>query len=60
MDRARNRLVAHAVYAEPRSPRGNRLPKAIRRELERLAAWRGADGIEVGNAPDSWRSVLAA
>ncbi len=42
MDRKRDTLVAHAVHAEPKVPRGKRLPKAIRRELERLAAWRGA------------------
>jgi uncharacterized protein len=41
-------------------PRGKRLPRAIRRELERLAAWRGASEIEVRTAPDAWRPVLAA
>ncbi len=58
MDRKRNVLVAPAVHAEPKVPRGARLPKAIRRELERLAAWRGATGIEVLSAPDAWRPVL--
>jgi uncharacterized protein len=51
--------VAHAVHAEPRVPRGRRLPQAIRRELERLAAWRGATAFEVRAAPDAWRPVLA-
>ena len=60
MDRKRDTLVAHAVHAEPKPPRGRRLPKAIRRELERLAAWRGASDIEVRSAPDAWRAVLAA
>jgi len=60
MDRSRGTLVAHAVHAEPKVPRGKRLPLAIRRELERLAAWRGATGIEVGAAPDAWRPILAA
>jgi uncharacterized protein YcaQ len=58
MDRKRGVLVAPAVYAEPNVPRGARLPKAIRRELERLAAWRGASDIEVQVAPDAWRPVL--
>lgn len=58
MDRKRNVLVAPAVHAEPKVPRGARLPKAIRRELERLAAWRGASDIEVQVAPDAWRPVL--
>jgi uncharacterized protein YcaQ len=60
MDRKRNVLVAREVYAEPKVPRGQRLPKAIRRELERLAAWRGAAGIEVLAAPPEWLGVLAA
>jgi uncharacterized protein YcaQ len=60
MDRKRNVLVAREVYAEPKVPRGQRLPKAIRRELERLAAWRGATGIEVLAAPPEWLGVLAA
>jgi uncharacterized protein YcaQ len=60
IDRARDTLVAHAVHAEPRVPRGARLPRAIRRELERLAAWRGVSGVEVRVAPDAWRSVLAS
>ena len=60
MDRERNVLVAREVYAEPKVPRGQRLPKAIRRELERLAAWRGAVGIDVLAAPPNWLEVLAA
>ncbi len=54
MDRKRNALVAHAVHAEPNVPRGKRLPQAIRRELERLAAWRGATNVEVLAAPAAW------
>jgi hypothetical protein len=59
LDRKANRLIAHAVHAEPRVPRGRRLPQAIRRELERLAKWRGATALEVRAAPDAWRPVLA-
>ncbi len=60
MDRKRNVLVAREVFAETRVPRGKRLPKAIRRELERLAKWRGARDIEVLAAPPEWLEVLAA
>ena len=57
MDRKRNVLVALAVHAEPDAPRGEAaLPKAIRRELERLAAWRGAADIEVQTAP-AWKPL---
>ncbi|MBE2318963.1 YcaQ family DNA glycosylase [Solirubrobacter sp. CPCC 204708] len=59
MDRKRDTLVAHTVHAEPKVPRGARLPKAIRRELERLAAWRGAANLEIHAAPEAWRSTFA-
>lgn len=59
MDRKRNTLVAHAVHAEPKLPRGLRLPRAIARELERLAAWRGATNVEVLAAPEAWRPAFS-
>ncbi len=60
IDRKTKTLVALAIHAEPNVPRGKRLPQAIRRELERLAAWRGATALEVREAPSAWRPVLAA
>ena len=51
IDRKRSVLSAIAVHKEPDAPRGKRLPQAIRKELERLAAWRGATGIEVLAGP---------
>jgi uncharacterized protein YcaQ len=60
IDRARDVLVAHAIHAEPRVPRGARLPRAIGRELERLAAWRACSGVEVRSAPSAWSAVLEA
>jgi uncharacterized protein YcaQ len=59
LDRKRDTLVAHALHAEPKVPRGQRLPKAIARELEQLAAWRGATNVEVLTAPDAWRPAFA-
>jgi uncharacterized protein len=47
IDRRAGRLIVHALHAEPGLRRGMRLPRAIRRELERLASWRGAREIEV-------------
>ena len=58
-DRKANGLVVNAVHAEPRVPLGKRLSQAIRRELERLANWRGATSLEVRAAPDAWLPVLA-
>jgi uncharacterized protein len=60
IDRKAARLKVRAVHAEPGLRAGARLPKAIRRELERLATWRAAKEIEVGLAPDAWRQHLAA
>jgi uncharacterized protein YcaQ len=60
MDRKRGVLQAIEVHKEPRTPRGKRLPDAIRRELERLAAWRGATAIEVLKGPPEWLGTLAA
>jgi uncharacterized protein YcaQ len=60
LDRRAGRLIAHAVHAEPGLRRGERLPRAIRRELERLAAWRGAAEVEVRAVPDAWRRALIA
>ena len=60
MDRQRGVLVALAAHKEPGVRRGARLPKAIRRELERLAVWRGASGVEVLEAPDEWRAALSS
>jgi uncharacterized protein YcaQ len=59
IDRKAKRLNVLAMHAEPGLRAGARLPKAIRRELERLAAWRGAKEIEVGAAPGAWRQHLA-
>jgi uncharacterized protein YcaQ len=59
IDRKQGRLIVHAVHAEPGLRAGARLPQAIRRELERLAAWRGATEVEVREAPAAWRQQLA-
>jgi uncharacterized protein YcaQ len=58
MDRKAARLKVLSVHAEPGLRKGARLPKAIRRELERLAKWRGATEIEIGEAPMAWRPYL--
>jgi uncharacterized protein len=60
IDRRRNALNVLALHKEPDTPRAKRLPRAIRRELERLAAWRGATAIDIHAAPDEWKPILAA
>jgi uncharacterized protein YcaQ len=54
IDRRANRLVAHAIHREPDAPRGKAVARSIRRELERLATWQGADDLELGEVPDAW------
>jgi uncharacterized protein YcaQ len=59
IDRKQGRLIVHALYAEPGLRAGARLPRAIGRELRRLAAWRGASEVELRTAPDAWRRHVA-
>jgi uncharacterized protein len=58
-DRKAGRLVAHAVHREPGGPRGDAAPRAIRRELEKLAAWQGATELELHGVPPEWKVGLA-
>jgi uncharacterized protein YcaQ len=60
VDRRRGRLVVHAAHAEPGASRRVGPARALRRELERLAGWREVGEIEVREAPERWRAVLAA
>ena len=59
IDRKASRLNVLSVHAEPGLRAGERLPKAIRRELERLATWRGATDVAVHSVPDKWRAALS-
>jgi uncharacterized protein len=59
MDRRAGRLVAHAVHREPDAPRGKAVARAIRAELERLAAWQGASDIELRTVPEAWKPALS-
>ena len=59
VDRRAGRLVATAVHRETGAPNGRAAGAAVRRELERLAAWRGATEIELGSVPEAWREGLA-
>jgi uncharacterized protein YcaQ len=54
VDRKAARLVAHAVHREPDAPRGKAVAAAIRRELERLARWQGAEDLDIRQGPDAW------
>ena len=54
IDRKLGRLVAHAIHREDGAPRGKGVARAIRRELERLAAWQGAGDLQLRQVPDAW------
>jgi uncharacterized protein YcaQ len=54
VDRKAGRLIAHALYREPDAPKGKGVGRAVRRELERLAAWQSVGDLEVRQAPDAW------
>jgi uncharacterized protein YcaQ len=59
IDRRAARLVAPAIHREDGAPRGKAVASAIRRELERLAAWQGAKDIEVQQVPSEWSTSIA-
>ncbi len=60
IDRKAARLIAPAVHREDDAPRGKAIAKAVRRELERLAAWQGCTEIELGSVPPAWAGLTAA
>jgi uncharacterized protein len=60
IDKKLSTLNVLSLHKEPGTPRGKRLPTAIRREFERLAGWRGATKIDIHVAPDEWRPILTA
>jgi hypothetical protein len=59
VDRARGRLVLNAVHVEPGLRPDRELGPAVADAVRELAAWSGADDVEVaGPVPASWRSAL--
>lgn len=54
MDRKTNTLHVQNVYAEPKAPKNKRLIKQIRKAIESLAAFLGAQDIVWGTVPDEW------
>jgi uncharacterized protein len=59
VDRKNERLVAHAIHREDGAPSGKAVVRAIRRELERLAAWQGAGDLQLRAVPDAWTLLRA-
>ena len=52
-DREANVLRVNAVYAETDPPRGAWV--SIENQIDGLASWLGADGVELGEVPRVWR-----
>lgn len=60
VDRPARRLDVHAVHRERGAPRGVGVARSLRRELERLARWRGVEHVRVATAPAEWARGLEA
>ena len=57
LDRKRGRLVVHAVHAEPHAPAS--AGPAVAAALRELAAFLGADGVDLGQPPPGvWRAAF--
>jgi uncharacterized protein YcaQ len=52
LDRKRRILTVNAVFVEPKAP-ANAWP-AVNRAIEELAAWVGADDVELPSLPEPW------
>jgi uncharacterized protein YcaQ len=57
-DRKTGTFHVNNVYREPSSPRNRRMLRRIRRAVENLAAFVGAERIEWGNVPDEWTALV--
>ena len=58
LDRTNGRLVVHAVHAEPGAPAS--AGPAVAAALHDLAAWLGADGVDLDQPPpEVWRAAFA-
>jgi len=59
LDTRKGELVVKTLHREPGAPRGSKVASAVRRELERMAAWRGATHVSfTGPVPTEWRDGL--
>jgi len=57
LDRRTGRLVVHAVHAEPGAPAA--AGPAVATALQDLAAWLGADGVDLRQPPpEGWRAAF--
>jgi hypothetical protein len=60
LDRERGRLVVNAVHAEDGVRPARELAPVVAEAVRDLAAWAGADRVDLeGPAPDAWRRALA-
>jgi uncharacterized protein YcaQ len=58
MDRASGRLVVNAIHAEPDAPAA--AGPGVAAALQELAAFLGADGVDLGQPPpERWRGAFA-
>jgi uncharacterized protein YcaQ len=55
-DRAARTLAVRAVWAEPGAPAS--AGTALRRAIDELARWRGAQSVTIGRTPAIWRAAL--
>ena len=61
LDKETRRLEIIAVFAEPDAPMGRAVAAEIREEIDRLAAFLGADSVAVGSpVPSAWKRGLVS
>lgn len=59
LDKEKRRLQVHAIFAEPGAPTAKAVATEIREELDRLAAFLGADSVAfTSRVPPAWKGGL--
>ncbi|MGC2204966.1 MAG: crosslink repair DNA glycosylase YcaQ family protein [Thermoplasmata archaeon] len=59
LDKEKRRLQVHAIFAEPAAPTAKAVATEIREELDRLAAFLGADSVAfTSRVPPAWKGAL--
>jgi uncharacterized protein len=60
LDKEKRRFQVHALFAEPGAPAARTVATEIREELDRLAAFLGADSVVfTSKVPPIWKGVLS-
>lgn len=56
-DRKKRVLTVNNIYREPDASRSKRTARRVRRAIDALGEWLGAETIDIGTVPDEWAAI---